>query len=74
MNVLRPQSAALRHTHPTPFKWDLGLSVLELHAQPGRTFSDREIARACDVSPQAVRQLCNKALIRVRAKLETLRT
>lgn len=64
---------ALRRKHEqTPLNWDLGLSVLETHAQPGRAFNYSEIADACGVSKQAVRQLIQKALRRVRFQLEKI--
>jgi hypothetical protein len=63
------QNSARRRHNPTEPKWDLGLAVLEAHASYGVTFNNKEIARACDVSPTAVGLIIKKALRRLQPRL-----
>jgi DNA-directed RNA polymerase specialized sigma24 family protein len=47
--------------------------VLEAHASYGTSFGYDEIARACEVTPQAVRDLVQKALRRLQPRLSAER-
>jgi hypothetical protein len=67
------QNSARRRHNPTAPKWDLGLAVLEAHASYGTSFGYDEIARACEVTPQAVRDLVQKALRRLQPRLSAER-
>lgn len=48
---------------------DLGLSVLCAVAKKDETLSYNEIAKVCDCSPQAILNISNKALNKLRLRI-----
>jgi hypothetical protein len=66
---MKIQHAGKRRYNPIDPVWDLGLAVLEIKRPNKDAYDCGEIARACGVSKQAVTQIVNKALMRVRPTL-----